>query len=341
MSAGDRDPTLKPGTVLASAPLFVVSMGRSGSTLLYALLNKHPQVALMFEADLVCLRYMFLRPTAFCNWSERWELFNDALRRHGLTSAEVNGCPSDFCSAFTATHQLFARRKGATIWGDKSPSYFNQLNRMADDFPGARFIVVWRSPKDTANAVLRARSTGSAHFRRRGAILREFIGYETLKKECDRLLARGKPVCQVNYEDLTSETPLVMEQVCDFLQIPYDDSLSNLDGADRSAIYEAPHHANVRGDKIVRDPRPELVSSGLRTQIGRYVAWWHQVYGPHWPPYPQTTDGAVRAPNRISRIVDAGVYRMFRTWDEIVRIGYSSAPISLLVRYRGRHPARA
>jgi hypothetical protein len=315
-------------------------MGRAGSTLLYALLNKHPQVALMFEADLVCLRSVFLKLKTSCDWTERWELFNDALRRHGLTSAELNECQSGFRSAFTATHQLFAQRKGATIWGDKSPSYFDRLNRMADDFPGARFIIVWRSPKDTANAVLRAASTGSAHFQRRGAVLREFLGYETLKKECDQLLSRGKPVCEVNYEDLISETPRVMRRVCEFLQIPYDDSLSNLEGADRSAIYEAPHHANARGDKIVRGSRPDHVSFKLRRKIAGYVTLWHQVYGAHWPPYPRTTDGDVRAPNRISRVVDAGLYRIFRTRNQIAQIAFAFAPISQLHRLRQRQKRR-
>jgi Sulfotransferase family len=340
MRAGLENLVQKAGTALAPGPLFLVSMGRAGSSLLYALLNKHPQVALMFEADLVCLRPVFLMPRTLCNWAARWELRNEALRRHGLTPGDVSDFPADFRSVFTTTHQLFAHSKGAAIWGDKSPSYFDRLNRMADDFPAARFIIVWRGPKDTANAVLRAASTGSAHFMRPGAVLREFLGYETLKKECDRLLARGNPVCQVNYEDLISETPRVMRQVCDFLQIPYDDSLSILEGADRSAIYEAPHHAYIQGSEIVRTPRPEYVSSELRTNIARYVAWWHQLYGADWPPYPQSNEDTVRPPRRISRVIDAGLYRTFRAWDQITRLAFAFAPIGLLRRYRERQTRR-
>src|SRR5271155_3876996 len=73
----------------APGPLFIVSMWRGGSSLLYALLNKHPQVALMFEADLLCLRSVFLKPKAFCDWAERWEFRNDAFRRHGLAATDV------------------------------------------------------------------------------------------------------------------------------------------------------------------------------------------------------------------------------------------------------------
>jgi hypothetical protein len=327
-------PTQEHDAVLAPGPLFMVSMGRSGSSLLYALLNKHPRVALMFEADLVCLRSVFLKPKTFCDWAERWEFRNDAFRRHGLTAADVGKDISDFRSAFTATHQLFAQRKGATIWGDKSPSYHDRLNRMADDFPQARFIIVWRNPKDTANAVLRAASIGSSHFSRKGAVLRELLNYEVFKKECDRLLARGKPVCQVNYEDLILDTPSVMRQVCEFLQIPYDDSLSNLEGADRSAIYEGQHHAYVRGDRIVRGLRPDHLSSALRAKISQYVASWHQLHGAGWPPYPQPADNDAHPPNRLSGTIDSALHHVFRTRDRISWIAFSFIPISLLRQYR-------
>jgi len=324
----------QPEIVMAPGPLFMVSMGRSGSTLLYALLNKHPQVGLMFEADLICLRSAFLKPNALCDWVERCEFRNDAFRRHGLDAADMGEGISDFIGAFTATHQLFALRKGATIWGDKSPSYHDCLNQMADNFPEARFIIVWRNPRDTANAVLRAAAKGSSHFNRKGAVLRELLDYEVLKKECDRLLARGKPVCQVNYEDLILDTPAVMRRVCEFLQIPYDDSLSNLEGADRSAIYQGPNHANVRGDKIVREPRPDYVGPALGAKISQYVALWHQRYGAEWPPYPRPAENASRPPNRLSRLINSTLNHLFRTRDRISWVAFCFIPISLLHYYR-------
>jgi hypothetical protein len=106
---------------LAAGPLFVVSMWRSGSSLLYALLNKHPQVALMYEADLLLLRPVFLKPKALRDWAERWGFWNDVFRRHGLAAENVAKDTPDFPGAFSAVHQLYARRHGATIWGDKSP----------------------------------------------------------------------------------------------------------------------------------------------------------------------------------------------------------------------------
>src|SRR5579883_3339234 len=76
----------KPSTLQASGPLFVISMWRSGSSLPYALLNTHPQVSLMFEADLVLLRYSFLKLGRCQDWQARSQVWNVAHIRHGFTN---------------------------------------------------------------------------------------------------------------------------------------------------------------------------------------------------------------------------------------------------------------
>src|ERR1700685_110141 len=65
-------------------PLFVVGMWRSGTSLLFALLNKHPQVALMYEGDLSILRPLFWTRRPEGKWLDRWEFWNLAPQRHNL-----------------------------------------------------------------------------------------------------------------------------------------------------------------------------------------------------------------------------------------------------------------
>jgi hypothetical protein len=38
---------------------------------------------------------------------------------------------ADYPTAFTAFHQAYAARKGAVIWGDKSPNYYDCLPALA------------------------------------------------------------------------------------------------------------------------------------------------------------------------------------------------------------------
>lgn len=319
----------------APGPLFVISMWRSGSSLLYALLNKHPQVGLMYEADLMLLRPTFLKPGGFCDWAQRWQFWDKVFTRHGLNAEDFRHGFSDFPSAFAAVHKEYARRKGATIWGDKSPNYYDRLQEMAETFPDAKFIIVWRDPSGTANSILRAGRSGNHYFKRKGATLRALIGYGEFKKQCDWLVAHGKPVYQLSYEDLTADTPRIMREVCKFLQIPYSDDLADLKGADRSAIFGGEHHAFVKGDKIVAGPRPSIVADDLRNKIAQYVAFWRARYAGVWPPFPQEAAHPVPA-GLITRILDRLAYRRIRAKDFITRVCFSLVPLPLLQAFRDR-----
>jgi len=231
------------GVSMAPGPLFIVAMWRGGSSLLYALLNKHPQVALTFEDDLWLLRSVFRKPAGDCDWAARLEFRFSSLSRHGITASDLPRRVADFPAAFTAFHKAYAARKGAVIWGDKSPIYYDSLPALARLFPQARFIIQWRDPAATANAMARAAQSGASWYQRRGIYLRGLIGYEVLKRGVDSLLSSGQPVSQVTFEELTSDTAKVMREVCRFLEIPYRDELADLRGADRSAVYKDAHHS--------------------------------------------------------------------------------------------------
>jgi hypothetical protein len=43
-------------------PVFVVGLWRSGTSLLYRLINQHPEISLMYEGDLAVLRPLFMWP---------------------------------------------------------------------------------------------------------------------------------------------------------------------------------------------------------------------------------------------------------------------------------------
>jgi len=319
----------------APGPLFIVSMWRGGSSLLYALLNKHPQVALTFEADLWLLRSVFRKPKEYRDWAERWEFWNRAFSRHGMSADDVPGGIRDYRAAFTAFHKAYALRKGASVWGDKSPNYYDSLRALAGVFPKARFIVVWRDPVANANAVARGAKLGSRFHRRRGGQLRGLIGSQVLKSEVDHLLAIGQPICQITYEALTSDTGKVMQEICRFLDIPYSDELTNLRNADRSAISNGEHHALVRGDKIVDAPRELVLDRATQRKIASYVNLWKRRHGGVWPQSAPADAGEVEPPQLWQRIGDKLAYRVLRVFDEFRQVAFCCAPLMLLQSYRG------
>ena len=328
----------KAGTSVRAAPgpLFIVAMWRAGSSLLYALLNKHPQVALTFEADLWLLRSVFRKPAAYCDWATRWELSAKALSRHGIVGSDLPSGVADFPTAFAAAHKAYAARKGAVIWGDKSPIYSDSLPALARLFPQAQFIVQWRDPAATANAIARAAQSGARCYQKRGVYLRGLIGYEVLKRDVDFLVSRGQPVCQVTYEELTSNTAKVMREVCQFLEIPYREELADLRGADRSAVYKEAHHSLVRGDEIVSVPRTVVLDQAVRQKIDGYVKLWKRRYNNEWPPSVLTNADTVVLPRLPQRVGDQVAYRAGRAFDQFRQVCFAYAPLALIQRYRGR-----
>src|SRR5580658_10268868 len=79
---------LKQEPISQTYPIFVVGALRSGTSLLYALLNQHPQIGLMYECDawdfpetLSGLRFQH-------DWLTRLEFFSRSLSRHRLAFEE-------------------------------------------------------------------------------------------------------------------------------------------------------------------------------------------------------------------------------------------------------------
>ena len=80
------------------------------------------------------------------------------------------------------------------------------------------------------------------------------LGTEKLRQACDALKVQGRLVHEVNYEDLVSRTSECMQEICQFLDVSFEDQITSLKGADRSAIFSGEHHTLVRSDRIVSEP---------------------------------------------------------------------------------------
>jgi len=314
-------------------PLFVAGTWRSGTSLLYALLNKHPQIRLMYEGDLFLLRPLFWIPKPGSRWLARWEFWNGALKRHGLDAGRIPLALSRLPTAMEKAYQEYARQKGALIWGEKSVHLHHSLERLVRDFPDARFVFLWRDLAAICGSVIRARN--DFFLGRTGMTERTLARYKTLRVQCDRLASRGFPVHQIDYETLVNDPAGVMTGVCKFLGIPFVPSMTSLEGSDRSAIYDGGHHALVRSERIVSSlERSEVLSPELKRKIERYKSLWRQESGGEWP-IPSTPGNSDSGkPSLRERLVDRALYRCLRTYDSMVVLIFCFAPLWLLKAYR-------
>jgi len=315
-------------------PLFVVGVPRSGTSLLHVLLNQHPQVALMFEADLPLLWPLFLRRRSKLKWLERWNLWNMSVERHQIDISKIPEESSDVRTATEAAYREYAQHKSASVWGDKTPDQYDSLVHVADYFPNARFIIIWRDPADVCRSLIRARK-GSIRFQQRGMTLRAFLGCHQLAVQRNRLLQRGIQVHDLQYEDLVRNTADVMQKTCSFLGIPFHPSMATLRNADRSAVHAAEHNALVNGERIVASRKyAEVLPVKLKRKIERYKHAWRQS-GLDWAMFPPSEEESnPGTPSALERSVDQIRYRFLRIWDLVTVFAYCVAPLRLLTVYR-------
>ena len=295
----------------AGGPLFVVGVPRSGTSLLYCLLNQHPQIALMYEGNLPFLWPLFLTRGGKSHWLERWNFWRGGVERHRIDISKVRPDVPDTNTATELVCREYARQKGAAIWGDKIVNYYGSLALLLFQFPNARFVVVWRDPADVSRSIIRA-GFGSPLLGKRGMAHRALMGCFRLGIERDRLLQRGVPVHDIFYEDLVRSPTDEMVKICEFLRIPFDCNMGSLEGSDRSAIGPGEFHALVRSQSIVSSRKqPEVLPVKLRTKIERYKVFWREKHS-DWPIFRRSQEGSLRVPSLLERVYDQVIYRFLR-----------------------------
>jgi len=316
-----------------SGPLFVVGMFRSGTSLLYTLLNKHPQVALMYEGDLFRLQPFLWTLGAGRRWT-RCDFWNGVFHRHGLDPPEVTSGNSGLLAAIERVYREYACRKGALIWGDKSPNYYDFLGRLAQDFPDARFIIIWRDPLAICRSAMHA-AQEARWFSKAGMNHRILMGCRVLKRECDRLVDKGAGIYQLQYEELVRDPAHAMKGICTFLGIPFVSSMVSLEGADRSAIYDGGHHSLVRGQRVIADAdRAEILPNKLKRKIERYINMWQRENHGAWPISAGCRNWEQREPSTAERIFDQLLYRSLRGFDFVVNLIHFWVPRRALEAWR-------
>ena len=322
-------------------PLFVIGMFRSGTSLLYALLNQHSQIALMYEGDLAHLACLFWIPRDTTRWIRRWEFWNAALGRHKFDAKVIPDGIRDLDDAVRAVYVEYARqKKNAPVWGCKSPTYHDEVTRLARVFPNARFIIIWRDLRHICRSILEAAET-SPFFNRGGMTLRAIVGYHDLKRQCDALIKRGGRVHQLDYEEMVKDPEGHMKAICQFLDLPFEPSMCNLKGADRSAISNLRHHSMVKGDKIMTDRNGTGgIPVELRDKIERYVKMWREEYHGTWPLYPRTLESNPSNPGLWERTVDRLSYEFFQFTHHAAPVIFSFVPMKVWGIYRKRIAVR-
>jgi len=328
-------PLTENGERSGSNLVFVVGVLRSGTSLLYALLNLHPQVALMYECD------VWNFPEAFCgirfkrDWLQRQEFYNQALSRHRLIfGGSLRGLEN--VSAPEDLYRVFSEGKDKPLFGEKSPFYCAHLQRLVRRYPGCRFILLWRDPVEIYQSVLRA-GRKERFFRRRGILSRLIFYREQMIRQAAELERAGAGLCHVTYADLMDDTEETCRRICRFLEIEFDEKMLDLASADLTAVYPGPEHNHLRSGRIERQQfagktKNEDVNPAALKRLQRFDARWRRLQG-QW--LSNQTDVAVESePSVLEHLYCKMTGMFFQAVDDGKRALFEFLPLAWLRTYR-------
>lgn len=263
-----------PSDVRITAPFpFIVGVGRSGTTLLRAILDTHPDMAIPGESHFIPEiqkeRRQYKTPRGF-----QGERFLDALfqhprfRRWGLSEEAVRRSfrddpPLTLAAAFRRVYALFAEDQSKTRYGDKTPAYIHHISTLARLFPEARFVHLVRDGRDVALSRL-DHPTMSASLSDLAILWKR--GVEKGRRMGRRLGLRQYR--EIRYEDLVKDPEEVTRSVCAFVELGFDTAMLSYHERANEIIRPTQHpqtHARIHlpPTKGLRDWRTQMAPEGI------------------------------------------------------------------------------
>ncbi|MGV9776172.1 sulfotransferase family protein [Streptosporangium sp. NPDC003464] len=227
---------------LLTAPIFILSPVRSGSTLLRALLNAHSMLHAPHELHVRRLTVGFGTP-----------LSRRAMDALGHNQADLKHLLWD-----RVLHRELVR-SGKSFVVDKTPANAFAFERIAACWPDARYVFLLRHPASIAKSWHEAAPDRRTPEEAALDALRYMKAVQRARRALTGLTVR--------YEDLTGDPAAETRRVCDFLGVPWEPRM--LDYGEQTVIQKGlgDWKDKIQSGAVQRGrdlPAPEQVPEALR-----------------------------------------------------------------------------
>jgi len=212
-------------------PFFIMGAGRSGTTLLRAMLEAHPDVHIPPELPLAPVVRQF-RLYSRLPWSallrvilgdlefhatwDRWELPLGPLYRDLVQAPRAARNLAAVIDALFRAHAR-AHKPSALRWGDKTPPNTVVLPTLTRLFPDLQVVHLIRDGRDVVQSFMRESEAG----------LRYFARWWVRAVSSARAFGAEHPsqYLEIRYEDLVTRTEATLQDILAFLKITPDDRM--------------------------------------------------------------------------------------------------------------------
>lgn len=249
-----------------SLPVFIVGEARSGSTILYRTLLKHPAFKPR-EENLQESSFTVQAPDAFRFGSngprnlqkflledaEEWSHFLESVSplRWWLRVASLLGPTFAWRwrlgpTKLVARSYVFHAKRSRSVKRllEKTPNHIYHIDRLLACFPAARLLYIHRHPVDVYSSLRRRGQVDpKADWARVGPdeFCKRYRHHLRLAMEAERRYPESMML--IGYDDFTSSPENELERICDFLGAAYSsDALTDLDDPSGWAHWERSRH---------------------------------------------------------------------------------------------------
>lgn len=214
-------------------PIFIAGPERSGTSLIYALLASHPNIAMTRRTNMWTHYYRqygdLSNPKNFERCLEMMMRYKRLLKLNPdpdrIRRDFLKGEPT-YANLFAILEQHYAEQMGKPRWGDKSLNTERYTDKIVQSYPNARIIHMIRDPRDRYSSSLSRWKVSRGGIGSGTGIWLNTItqGEQYKKKYPDNYLT-------LRYEDLVADPEKMLREICEFIDEPYSDEMLSMNGA--------------------------------------------------------------------------------------------------------------
>ena len=206
--------------------IFIVGVGRSGTSLLQSMLNAHSKVAFIPETHFL-RKYVFKKNVAITPENKNGflnELKNDLeFNRTKIEPENIVHSGNTYLQTYNLLLENYLKSKGKDIIGDKDPRNIDFISQLNHFFPEAKVLHIIRDPRDVV--LSRTKADWSKHWP---------FGLHAYLYNTQIQMGRKKGIqlfgdnyLEIYYESLIEQPVEELKRVCTFIGVDYEQEMLN------------------------------------------------------------------------------------------------------------------
>jgi len=221
-------------------PIFIVGCPRSGTTILAAILNAHPEIATATETHF----FNYISQEKKYDWKnfteKHFELFLDESRivdfftlskiskedlRLKFRALKLSSKPEhNKKEVFNILINALVQKKEKQLFCEKTPQHLQNVDEIMKLYPQAKIIHLIRDGRDTVNSLMKMPW-------RPDGLLNNSRFWQTYIKLGQRLENKldKENFLTVKYEDLLRQPQDIIKSICGFISVEFTDSMITRD----------------------------------------------------------------------------------------------------------------